>query len=50
MSHTLLINALETVGEHPEKVNHWIIGACALVILFGAMAALLFFGGGRDHT
>ncbi|WGL51191.1 hypothetical protein P5P86_14625 [Nocardioides sp. BP30] len=49
MSSTVLRLAAEA-GEHHEKVNHWIIGLIALVILFGAMGALLIFGSGREHS
>ena len=31
-------------------VNHWVIGALVLAILLGAMAALVAFGGGREHS
>jgi hypothetical protein len=36
-----------------EEVNHalsWAIGAVALLILLGLMAALVAFGGGREHS
>jgi len=49
MSSTVLRLAAEA-SEHHEKVNHWIIGLVALVILFGVMGALLAFGRGRDHS
>jgi len=49
MSSTVLRLAA-VAGEHHEKVNHWIFGAIALVILVGALGALLAFGRGRDHS
>jgi hypothetical protein len=49
MSNTVLRLAAEA-GEHHEKVNHWIIGAVALVILLGLLGALLAFGAGREHS
>jgi hypothetical protein len=49
MSSTVLRLAAEA-GEHHEKVNHWIVGAIALVILFGLLGALLAFGSGREHS
>jgi len=49
MINTLALQLAEAT-EHHEKVNHWIIGAVALVILLGLLAALLAFGAGRDHS
>jgi len=49
MSSTVLRLAAEA-SEHHEKVNHWIVGAIALVILFALMGALLAFGRGREHS
>ncbi len=37
-------------AEHHEKVNHWIIGGIAIVILLGLMLGLLAFAGGREHS
>ncbi len=45
----LLIAAAEA-AEHSEKVNHWIIGGVAIVILLGLMVGLLAFAGGREHS
>ncbi|MFT4287869.1 hypothetical protein [Nocardioides sp.] len=49
MLNTLVLTAAEA-AEHHEKVNHWIIGAVALGILFGLMGMLLAFAGGREHS
>ncbi len=45
----LLIAAAE-VAEKSEKVNHWIVGGVAIVILLGLLTALLAFAGGREHS
>lgn len=45
----LLIVAAEA-AEHSEKVNHWIVGGVAIVILLGLLIALLAFAGGREHS
>jgi hypothetical protein len=47
---TTVIRLAAEAAEHHEKVNHWIIGAVALVILFALMGALLIFGAGREHS
>ena len=49
LSRTALRLAAEA-EKHHEKVNHWIVGLVALVILFGLMGALLAFGRGREHS
>jgi hypothetical protein len=49
MSSTVLRLAA-AAGEHQEKINHWIIGLVALVILFALMGVLLIFGAGREHS
>jgi hypothetical protein len=49
MSSTVLRLAAEA-EKHHEKVNHWIVGAIALVILFGLLGALLAFARGREHS
>ena len=42
---------LQAAEEHGEPaVNPWIIGGGALGILLLALMALVFFGGGRDHS
>ena len=44
---------LQAAAEEHEMwgaVNHWVIGALVLAILLGAMAALVAFGGGREHS
>jgi hypothetical protein len=46
----LLLTRVVAEAEHHEKVNHWIFGAIALVILLGALCALLAFSGGREHS
>jgi len=46
---TLALRAAEA-AEHSEKVNHWVVGAVALVILLALLGALLAFGRGRDHS
>ncbi|MEP9385226.1 hypothetical protein [Nocardioides sp. KR10-350] len=50
MSTPLVTRIAAEAAEHSEKVNHWIIGVAALVILLGALLALLFFAGGREHS
>ncbi len=49
MLNTLVLAAAES-AEHHEKVNHWLIGAVALVLLWGLMGMLLAFAGGREHS
>lgn len=49
MVNALVLHAAEA-AEHSEKVNHWIIGAVALVILLGLLGVLLAFAGGREHS
>jgi len=49
MLNTLVLTAAEA-AEHHEKVNHWIIGIITLVLLWGLMAMLLAFAGGREHS
>jgi heme A synthase len=49
MVNTLVLHAA-AAAEKSEKVNHWIIGAVALVILLALMGILLAFAGGREHS
>jgi hypothetical protein len=49
MVNTLVLRAAEA-AEHGEKVNHWVIGAVALVVLLGMLGILLAFAGGREHS
>jgi hypothetical protein len=46
MSTLLLAAESETWGG----VNHWVVGGVILLILMAAMAALVAFGGGREHS
>jgi hypothetical protein len=44
---------LQAAAEEPHMwggVNHWVVGALVLVILLGALGALIAFGGGREHS
>lgn len=42
---------LQAAEEHGEPaVNPWIIGGGVLAILLLALAILVAFGGGRDHS
>lgn len=42
---------LRVAEEHGEPaVNPWIVGGVTLLILLAALAALVAFGGGRDHS
>ena len=44
---------LQAAAEEPhmwDGVNHWVVGALVLVILLGALGALIAFGGGREHS
>ncbi|WP_188111377.1 hypothetical protein [Nocardioides antri] len=42
---------LQAAEEHSEPaVNPWIIGGAALGILLLMLLALVWFGGGRDHS
>ncbi len=45
-----VVIAAHEVAEHSEKVNHWIVGAVALTILWGLMLGLVAFAGGREHS
>ena len=49
MVNTLVLRAAEA-AEHSEKVNHWAVGAVALLILLALVGALLAFAGGREHS
>jgi hypothetical protein len=49
MVNTLVLRAAEAV-EHAEKVNHWIVGVVALVLLLALLGILLAFAGGREHS
>jgi len=49
MVNTLVLHAA-AAAEESEKVNHWVVGAIALVILLGLLAVLLAFAGGREHS
>jgi hypothetical protein len=49
MSSTVLRLAAEA-EKHHEKVNHWVVGAVALVILLALIVALLIFAAGREHS
>lgn len=33
-----------------EGVNPWVVGAVVLVLFLAALAALVGFGGGREHS
>jgi hypothetical protein len=46
---TLLLAAAED-HETWGGVNHWVIGAVTLLLLMGALGALIAFGGGREHS
>ncbi|MEX0428783.1 hypothetical protein AB3X52_14235 [Nocardioides sp. DS6] len=50
MSTPLVTRIAAEAAEHSEKVNHWIIGAVAIVILLGALLGLIWFAGGREHS
>jgi len=50
MSTPLLTRVVAEAAEHSEKVNHWIVGAVALAILVGALLAMIWFAGGREHS
>ena len=42
---------IQAAEEHGEPaVNPWFIGGGTLLILLLALAALVAFGGGRDHS
>ena len=40
----------DEAAKHSEKVNHWVVGATALVLLLSLMGILLAFAGGREHS
>ncbi len=44
----LVLRAAEEGGH--SGPNPWVIGLITLGLLVGMMAALLSFGGGREHT
>jgi len=44
-----VVTAAES-SEAAGGINPWYIGAAVLLILLVALAGLLAFGGGRDHT
>ena len=46
---SLIVMATETHAE-PNQALSWAVGAGALVILLALMAALVAFGGGREHS
>ena len=50
MSTPLVTRVVAEAAEHTEKVNHWVVGIVTLAILLGAMLALLWFAGGREHS
>jgi hypothetical protein len=42
---------LQATEEHGDPaVNPWIVGGGALLVLLLALAAVVAFGGGRDHS
>jgi hypothetical protein len=43
-----MIQAAEEHGE--PAINPWLVGGGALLILLLALAVLVAFGGGRDHS
>ncbi len=47
-----LITLAQAAEEHSENVTFysWLIGGVALAILLGLLAALVAFGGGREHS
>ncbi|GAB7007794.1 hypothetical protein JCM18899A_52700 [Nocardioides sp. AN3] len=49
MVNTLVLRAAEA-GGHSEKINHWVVGAVAIVILLALLGILLAFAGGREHS
>lgn len=49
MVNTLVLHAA-AAAEESEKVNHWVVGAVALVILLALLGVLLAFAGGREHS
>lgn len=49
MVNTLVLSAAEA-GGHVEKINHWVVGAVALILLLALMGILLAFAGGREHS
>ncbi|UDY24767.1 hypothetical protein [Nocardioides sp. Kera G14] len=49
MLNAVVLHAAEA-AEHSEKVNHWIVGGVAIVILLSLMLILLAFAGGREHS
>ena len=44
----LLASAAEE--HHEQVINPWFVGAIALGLLLAMLAALVAFGGGREHT
>jgi hypothetical protein len=50
MSTPLVTRVVAEAAESSGGVNHWIVGIVTLAILLGAMLALLFFAGGREHS
>lgn len=45
---TLVVRAAEEGGE--PAVNPWIVGGLVLLLLVGVLAAVVGFGGGREHS
>lgn len=47
-----MLEALVAAEEHVRDIgiNPWAVGGIALAILLGALASVLAFGKGRDHT
>ena len=46
---SLVITASEAAADEPA-IHPYVIGALALGILLAALAILLIFGGGREHS
>ncbi len=50
LSQTTLLLTQAAEEHHEQVINPWIVGAIALGILLVMMAALVAFGGGREHS
>ena len=46
----ILAHSITVMAEEVDQLLSWGIGALALLILLGLMAALIAFGGGREHS
>ena len=52
MSSQILVSAATRAAEeaHTESINHWVVGAITLVLLFAMIFVLMAFGAGREHS